>query len=309
MKYRYLVLLFIPFLLHCPKHTSPGTKKKIEVYYLASVVDDLSRSEPLITGLFNRNGIKLGYLDNHNAGYSLFLSRLGLYDLLDSLPLDFLITDVPITQHRFLSISRSMGYGIMNYEGVRFGIVSQYAESLSIQDRVSISVIAERTDVMWVIDRQFLGQPAVKVDFMVRHRELQDTSLSKIKIQSDPAWTARTAAFARRLTDTLNANVGAGGQILSDYALDRLARQAGVTAVVYPATMFLASPARTDLRLRDLLASMDAAVRMKKGVFTRDSLVKFQADNHCLLWGRVDKTTTALVPDPDGIYVLDLLLR
>ena len=309
MKYRYLVLLLIPFLLNCPKHPSPGTKKKIEVYYLASVVDDLSQSEPLITGLFTRGGIKIGYLDNHNAGYSLFLSRFGLYDLLDSLPLDFLITDVPVPGHHFLTIGRSMGYGIKNYEGVRFGIVCQNAETLSIQDRVSISVITERTDVMWVIDRQFLNQPAVKVEFLVRRRELQDTSLSKIKIKPDLAWTQRATTFARRLTDTLNAKVGTGGQVLSDFALDRLARAAGVTAVVYPPTMFLTSPAKSDLMLRDLLAGMDAAVRMKKVIFARDSLLKFQTDNHCLLWGKVDKTTAALVPDPHGIHVLDLLLR
>lgn len=309
MKYRYLPLLLIPFLLNCPKHPSPGGKKKIEVYYLASVLDDLSRPEPVITGLLKQEGIKLGYLDNHNAGYSLFLSRFGLYDLLDSLPLDFLITDVAVPGHRFLTIGRDLGYGIKNCEGVRFGIVHPGAETLSIHDRISISVIGERTDVMWVVDRQFLRQPPVKVEFMVRQRELQDTSLSRIKAKPDPVLTARASAFARRLNDTLDAVLATGGQVMPEYALGQLCRQAGVSAVLYPAAMIRTCPAKADLRLRDLLAGLDAAVRMKKVVFSRDSLLKFQADEDHLLWGKVDKTTAALVPDPDGFYVLDLLLR
>lgn len=309
MKRRYLLLFFILFLLNCPRHPSPGAKKKIEVYYLASILDDLAQPEPIITGLFTRSGLKIGRLENHNAGYSLFLSRLGLYTLLDSLPLDFIIADVPVPDHQFLTISRNLGYGIKKYDEIRFGVVCAGAETLSIQDQIMISVIKERTDILWVMEPWFLRQSPVRIEFMVRRRELQDTSLSRIKTKPDPTWNTRAALFTKRLNDTLKTKFSTGTLSFSEFILDRLARSADVNTVLYPGHMFFAYAAPTDFNLRDLLLGVDATVRLKKGVFPRDSLLKWQADNQYLMHGRPDKNTPALVPDPDGVYVLDLLLR
>ncbi len=309
MKRRYLLLFFIILLLNCPRHPSPGARKKIEVYYLASILADLARPEPIITGLFTRDGLKIGRLENHNAGYSLFLSRLGLYDLLDSLPLDFVIADVPVPDRRFLTISRNLGYRIKNYDGIRFGAVCADAETLSIQDQITLSVIKERTDILLVMEPRFLRQPPVRIDFLVRRRELQDTSLSRIKTRPDPTWNARAAAFIKRLNDTLNTKFSMTAPSFSEFILDRLARSAGVNTILYPGRMFLADTAPADFNLRDLLLAVDATVRLKKGVFPRDSLLKWQAANQYLMRGQPDKNTPALVPDPEGVYVLDLLLR
>ena len=154
MKYRYLLLFMVPFLLNCPKRMTPGSRHKIDMYYLGSLTDDLQRPEPLLAGVAGLKGLKVGYLDTDKPGYALFLERIGLYKLYNDLPLDFLVTTYPAFGENHLPVLKTMGYGIKNIEGIRFGMISLGKDTLTIHDQTKISLARERSDVLWVIEKK-----------------------------------------------------------------------------------------------------------------------------------------------------------
>jgi hypothetical protein len=308
MKYRFLLLLIIPFLLNCPKKISPGSRKKIEIYYLGSVTEDLNRIEPYLSGTASLKGIKIGYLDATGSGYGRFLGKLGLYELLNEMSLDFLITDDPVYGMNFFPISKAMGYGFKNIEGIRFAVVSLGKDSLTISDKIKISVIQERSDVQWIIEKNTLNRPPFKIDFLVRKRTLQDTNLTSIKIKPDPERTSKIVEFARSLTSALAVPIALGDQTLAEYALQRMAGHEGAAAILYSASLFRDPNRRAPMAVRDLVNQIDGTAKFAIKEMTKENLLKTQSDNKYLLWGTVGKDNSVLIPDPGGKDVLDLLL-
>jgi hypothetical protein len=308
VKRRYLLLLIIPFLLNCPKKISPGSRKKIEIYYLGSVTEDLNRIEPYLSGTASLKGIKIGYLDATGPGYGRFLGKLGLYELLNEMSLDFLITDDPVYGMNFFPISKAMGYGFKNIEGIRFAVVSLGKDSLTISDKIKISVIQERSDVQWIIEKNTLNRPPFKIDFLVRNRTLQDTNLTNIKMKPDPERSKRIAEFARSLTSALDAPVALGDQTLAGYALKRMTGREGAAAILYSTALFRDPTRRAPMSVRDLVNQVDGTAKFAKKEMNKEDLLKIQADNNYQLWGTVDKNNLVLIPDPGGKDVLDLLL-
>jgi hypothetical protein len=309
MKYRYLLLLIIPFLLNCPKRITPGSRHQIDMYYLGSLTEDLKRPDPLLAGIVDLKGLKVGYLDTDKPGYALFLEKIGLYDLYDSLPLDFLITNYPAHGENHLPVLKTMGYGIKNIEGIRFAILSLGKSALTIQDQTKISLARERSDVLWVIEDKNLNLPPYKISFIVSNRALLDTNQSKIKAKTDPERVKEIAAFARRLQDTLNVAVAPGSQTLAEYLFKKMAGKTGAGVILYPAALVPTTVSRTPITIRDILDNVDGSMRFIKIDMIRDSLLKVQAENNYLLWGTPGKKNTVLIPGPGGEYVLDLLLN
>jgi len=309
MKYRYLLLFMVPFLLNCPKRMTPGSRHQIDMYYLGSLTDDLQRPEPLLAGVAGLKGLKVGYLDTDKPGYALFLERIGLYKFYNDLPLDFLVTTYPAFGENHLPVLKTMGYGIKNIEGIRFGLISLGKDTLTIHDQTKISLARERSDVLWVIENKTLNRPPFKMSFIVSNRALLDTNQSKIISKSDPERVKRIAAFARRLQDTLNVTVDLGNQTLTEYLFKKMALKTGAGTILYPANLIPMTVSRTPITIRDILDNVDGAMRFIKKEMTKDSLLKTQVENNYLLWGTPGKKNTVLVPGPGGEYVLDLLLN
>jgi hypothetical protein len=308
MKYRYLLLFMVPFLLNCPKRISPGSRHKIDMYYLGSLTDDLQRPDPLLAGIADVKGIKVGYLNTDRPGYALFLGRIGLYKLFNDLPLDFLVTNYPAFDENHLPVLKTMGYGIKNIDGIRFAMISLGKDTLTIHDQTKISLARERSDVLWVIENKTLNRPPFKMSFIVSNRALLDTNQSKIISKPDPERIKKIAAFARQLHDTLNVTVDLGNQTLTEYAFKKIALKTGAGAILYPASLIPTTVSRTPITIRDILNNVDGSMRFIKKEMTRDSLLKAQAESNYLLWGTTGKKNTVLIPGPGGDYVLDLLL-
>lgn len=222
--------------------------------------------------------------------------------------LDFLITDDPVYGMNFFPISKVMGYGIKNIEGIRFAIVSLGKDSLTINDKIKISVIQERSDVQWIIEKSTLKRPLFKIDFLVRKRTLQDTNLTSIKMKPDPERSKKIVEFGRSLTSALDAPVALGNQTLAEYALQRMTGHEGASAILYSAALFRDPTRRAPMAVRDLVNQVDGTAKFAKKEMTRESLLKTQADNNYQIWGTVDKNNLVLIPDPGGNDVLDLLI-
>lgn len=309
MKYRYLLLLIVPFLLNCPKRMTPGARHTIEIYYFGSLTEDLARKDPFLAATADLKGVKVGYLDTDKPGYALFLQKIGLYKLFDDLSLDFLVTNCPAYGENYLPVLKTMGYGLKNIEGVRFAILSLGKDSLTIHDQTRISLARERSDVLWVIEKKVLDQPPFKMNFLVRNRVLLSASQSKFNIKPDPERIKRIAAFYGLLTDTLNVPVDLGNQTLAEFVLSRMARKTGAGAILYPADFVSASSSRSPITVRDLLNSVQGEITFVKKEMTGELLLQTQTKNNYLLWGKVGKTNPVLVPVSGGDYVLDLLLN
>jgi hypothetical protein len=309
MKYRWLLLFVSLLFLNCPKRISPGSRQVIDLYYIGSLTKDIEQPEPLLSGIAELKGLKIGYLDTDKPGFALFLERIGLYRLANDLPLDFIVTNFPVYDQEHLPVLKTMGYGIKNIGGIRFAVLSLGKDSLTIHEQTRISLARERSDVLWVIEKKILDQPPFKMSFMVSNRVLQNTGLGKIKNKPDPERVKNIAAFTRLLEDTLSAQIDLAGQPLAEYALKKMSLRTGAGVILYPASLILNPIPRTPFTVRDLLENIDGSLRFVKKEITRDSLLKDQQENNYLLWGKMGKTNTVLVPGPGGDYVLDLLLN
>jgi hypothetical protein len=162
-------LLVLPFILNCPKQIVPQVEK-IEVIYLSSLYDDLYRDEPFLAGVQHMEGIKIGHLITDEPFLATLLGRLGFYQLLDEYNLDFLVSDSLVYGLSYFPIGKSMGYGISNYKNIRFAVVSMNQDSSTIADEITLSLIKQRSDVLWVLDKNFLAAAPQEVTLHITDR-------------------------------------------------------------------------------------------------------------------------------------------
>ncbi len=298
----FICLIF----LNCPKRASVKTTK-IEVIYLSSLLDDINNPEPYLCSAKNFKGIKVGYLNFATPFMSRIFQRLGFYNILDAIPLDFLITNQPVYQNKFLSIPVDLGYGLKNYEGIRFAIFTKYRDSLGISEQIKLATIKERSDVLWIVDKNLLNSPPRAIDFIIRERILQDTIVKKIKINSDTTLLNTISNFQQLLSKTLQTKIFTANQPISEFIFSKLKQKYNTDLMIYPVNMIKNNILKDSLTIAEFMDNVDCDTKFKIKELTKSEVNKMLNKKIYAILGEIAKKNTALIPDPEGEYLFDLV--
>ena len=306
MRYLLCVLLIIPLLLNCPKKYAPKVDT-IHVYYLGSLYEDMYREPPLLSGTPAMDGIIIGHLETELPILRHILGKLGFFTLLDEFPIDYVMSDTLVYDVHYLSIQRKLGYGIKNYEGIRFAIARRGSDSLTINDQVQLTLIEQRSDILWLIDNDFIKTTPRRIDFYIENRALADTSNTALEVEPDTVLLNKIAAFRSRLDTLLNTTFVLAGKNFGEFVLSTIAEREDVNAIAYPPRMVVAQPQSDSVTFFETMQSIDWTARMRKATdMTNRDLTQLVDENGYALWGRVQKTNTCLVPDVQGKNLFDL---
>ncbi len=307
MKFNALFLLLIVLLINCPKKYAPKVEK-IEVLYLSSLYEDIYREEPYLTGLKNIPGIKIGYLETEPPSMARLLGRLGFYQLLDEFPLDFIICDTTIHNAHYMSIPKSMGYGITNYKGIRFAILSKDKDSLTIEDEVIMTLVRQRSDVLWVIDKNLISLPPQKIDFFIEARALTDTSMSALTVTHDTSLHNKLGNFKHMLDKVLNKKIDLESKRLDEYVLSKVALHDDVNIILYPETLFLDREVNDSLSIDELLRRVRCeTIFNESSRMTRAEIEQLSKERRYTVWGKLMKNNRVSLPDTQGTVLFDIL--
>ncbi|MEO0137386.1 MAG: hypothetical protein ABIL40_02275 [candidate division WOR-3 bacterium] len=304
-RHGWLLLLLLVF-LNCPKRVSIKTTK-LEVFYLSSLLDDINRPQPNLAGIHNLNGVKVGYLNFATPFMAQLFNRLGFYNLLDEISLDFLITNQPVPGTRFLSVPHDLGYGFKNYEGIRFAIFTQFRDSLNISEQIKLATIRERSDVLWVVNRELLNSPPMVIDFIIRERMLQDTMVKKLKLEPDSTMINKIENFRQLLSQTLQTPVDIANQPLSEFIFKKLKQKYNVNLMIYPVNMIKDNRACYSLTLAEFMDKVNCETKFKIQVLSKTEVNKILNDKIYAVIGNIANQNSVLVPDGEGTYLFDLI--
>lgn len=282
--------------------------EKIEVLYLSSLYEDIYREEPYLTGLKNIPGIKIGHLETEPQSMARLLGRLGFYQLLNEFPLDFVICDTTIHNARYMSIPASMGYGITNYRGIRFAILSKNKDSLTIEDEVIMTLVKQRSDVLWVIDKNLISLPPQKIDFLIEGRALTDTSMSALTVTPDTSLNNKLSNFKNMLDKVLNKKIDLEGTRLDEYVLSKVALHDHVNIVLYPETLFLDREVTNSLSINELLKKVQCeTIFSESRRMTKTEIEQLSIEKGYAVWGEFMKNNRVSLPDTQGTVLFDIL--
>lgn len=303
---QYSLLIFICLIfLHCPKRVSLKTSK-IEVIYLSSLLEDIKKPEPYLCSIADTGAITITYINFETPFMDQLFQRLGFYRLLNDTPLDFLVTNYPVYGYNFLPIHFDLGYGIKNIEGIRFGICSQYRDSLSISDQVKLATIKERSDILWIVDKKLLSLPPMQIDFIIRDRILQDTLLRNIKIVRDTTLQRKFNDFNESLDRLLNVKIDVNTTI-ANYIFSRVKQQKNINIMLYSEGLIKDSSVKNSITMGQFLSNVTCDTKFKIQDLSANEIKKIIKENGYQYWGDILKKNLALIPDKDGEYLFDLI--
>jgi len=304
-KISIFILLCLIF-LNCPKRMSVKTTR-IEAVYLSSLIDDINNSEPYLCSVKNFKGIKVGYLNFATPFMSQIFQRLGFYNILDEVPIDFLITNHPVIGQRFLSIPVDFGYGLKNFEGIRFGILSKYRDSLTISDQIRLATIKERSDVLWVIDKNFLRSSPVQIDFIISERILKDTIMKKIKVELDTVILNKIKNFKDLLNQSLQMKISTNNLSISEFIFSKVKQKYNVNIMLYPLNMIKDNTTKDYFTIAEFMDRVNCDTRFKVKELTKSEINKMLNEKTYAVSGNITRNNIALIPDPEGEYLFDLI--
>ncbi|UCG93312.1 MAG: hypothetical protein JSV97_06340 [candidate division WOR-3 bacterium] len=308
MRYYYLFSLIFLLLLNCPAKYVKRVSR-IETIYLSSLYEDIHREKPLLAGIRDIPGIKIGYLKTEPSSIALLLEQLGFYELLNETGIDFIIGDTPmvvLNDVDYFLIPRSMGYAITNYNNLRFAILSQDRDSLTISDRIQLSLVQQRSDIFWIIDNQVFESPPKKINFVVKDRMLSDTTTTAIQTKTDTALLQRLIHFRIMVDEALSKNIYLENKKLDDYILSAVAQRAGVEVIVYPRKLFHNVIERDSMSLEEILTNVACEFKFKIIEMDKKDIVTLSKDQNYQIWGTVAEANRVLLPGDDGNYLYNL---
>ncbi|MCK4941009.1 hypothetical protein KAS45_02860 [candidate division WOR-3 bacterium] len=304
MKFRLLLVSLIAFSLFCTKGVVTKVNK-IEVIYLGSLYQDIYREEPVSAGISHLPGIKLGHTLTEPVFMEYFMHKIGLYQLLNDLELDFVITDSAVYNQHYFPIPKSMGFALENFGDIRLAILSKDKDSLNINEQVQFSLVKERSDVLWVIDRDLLSLDPSVITFYITHRSLSDTSLSPIQSITDTARTRKVAQFREKMDQLLNKKISTAGRV-DEHLFSVLAQKEELDVIIYPDRLFVETVQTDSVSLRELMHSVAFEMRFKKVEMSDDEILDVCAINSYNKWGSMEKTNSVLLPDKiEGQHIFD----
>jgi hypothetical protein len=313
MKFWHLSLL-LPLVLNCPKQIVPHVET-IEIIYLSSLYDDLYRDNPFLAGVQHVEGIKVGHLITDEPFLAILLGRFGFYQLLDEYNLDFVVTDSLVHGLSYFPIGKSMGYGISNYKNIRFAMVSMDQDSLTIADEVTLSLIKQRSDVLWVLDKEFLAAAPQKVMLRITDRVLAETTMISLDVTIDTLLRNKLYRFRKSVDEYLDTKIYLKGKNFNDYILSTIATRTGVNVIAYPETLFRGTVDKDSVSLDEIIQNMSCTARFVKKDITKKALFDMLHEKNYVLWGTIMSQNLAMLPAEGAVsngntqageYVFDL---
>lgn len=306
MRFRYCVLLIIPLLLNCPRRYTPKVEK-IEVHYLGSLYEDIYREPPILSGTAAMPGIAVGHLEAEPPILTHILGKLGFYQFLNEFPIDYVLSETLVYNVHFLSIPRDLGYGIENYEGIRFALVRTGADSLTINDEIQLTLIRQRSDVLWIINQDFIQTEPRTIDFYIENRQLADTSISAIEVVPDTALITKISDFRQRLDAFLRTTFYLNGKTLDEYVLSTIAEREEVNAIIYPRDVFFTKSGSDTMTLSEMIDMADWELKFQKiADITEDEISQLTEEKEYVVWGNVRRKNDVLAPSDQGTRFFDL---
>jgi hypothetical protein len=296
-------------LLNCPKSHRPDVDR-IGVTYLSSLYRDIKSDKPLLAGIKDVEGITLGHTITEPRYISHLLSEFGFFELLTETGIDYVIADprlVQLDNMNYFIVPYDLGYVISNYEGIRFAILSKGKDSLTIQEKISVEIVNQRSDIMWIIDPAFLPSPPMTYYFYVKNRALADTSTSTFETTVDTLLAHRLHDCIRKVQDILNRSVTLNGPSVKEFTLSTLKRNEAVDIVLYPPDMFKSEPGATHITIEDFITAVACEQRFETKRMSREKLEETQVKEGLLLYGEIDETNAVLYPSAFGRSLFDLL--
>lgn len=282
--------------------------------YIGSLYDDLFREKPILTGIHTLEGMTLGHVYSDMPFMYVLLQRLGFFQLLNETGIRYVIGDpgtMRIDNMNYFLIPLTMGYVIENYKGIRFGIISQPFDSLTIDHKVNFTIAQQRSDILWVINQEFLALSPRKISFFIKDRGLADTSTTAFTFRPDTTLLRKTKYLRQQLEQILTRNVQLDNQTVEHYVFTTLQKLQDVDVILYSQSLLHST--RKDIRaesvtLKEFLAAVACNNRFSRYLNITDEKVQSLIVEHGYLqWGTVTSKNNVLVPDPNGNYVFDLL--
>jgi hypothetical protein len=308
VKLRNILLLVVLVLLYCPGKYTPSVKK-IDVLYLSSLFDDLYRDEPLMAGTRHDSAIVVGHLIPRYPVMTMVLGKLGFYELLDSAGIDFIISDTALFLPRCCEcyvIPTSSGYAIMNYQGVRFAIFAHDRDTFDIDAEIKRAIVEQRSDILWMLDRDFLNTPPRHIQFFIENRGLADTSTMPISAVVDTGFIHRLRDFRAAVERTLATIIPLQGKPLTDFVLSQVAGNANTNTLLYPASLFHGSVDADTITLEQMIETVAFEMKYKKiSRMVKSDIQDLTEVHDYLLWGTLRDTNAVLVPDPQGEFLFN----
>jgi len=308
------LLLVLPFVLNCPKQIVPQVEK-IEIIYLSSLYADLYRDEPFLAGVQHVEGIKIGHLITDEPFLATLLGRLGFYQLLDEYNLDFVVADSLVHGLSYFPIGKSMGYGISNYKNIRFAVVSKDQDSLTIADEITLSLIKQRSDILWVLDKNLFAAAPQKVTLRITNRVLAETTMTSLDVTIDTLLRDKLYRFRKSLDDHISKKIYLEDKNFNEYILSTIAMRNGVNVIAYPDTLFRGTVDEDSVSLGEIIHNMLCTFRFIKVAISKTALLEMFQEKNYLLWGTIMNQNSAMLPAAGAVsaggtevgeYVFDL---
>lgn len=304
MKLRLLLATVLLVYLSCMAGVGARVKR-VDVVYIGSIWDDLQHEIPHGALAVDTSSIKIGHTLTTPLFLEYFLQRMGLHSLLEELGFDFVISDTLVRDRAFFPVAKNMGYAIKNYGDIRFALVSSPADSMTLQDRIQLTLLEERSDIIWVIDRAMLAHAPSLIRFHVSERSLADTSISKITGATDPARLAKIRNFRVKVKGQLDRKIPVMGR-LDEHLFSVIAGRESVDAIIYPPGLFTPIAAADSMTLAEIMRAVAFETRFRKAEIPGDEVIRLSNTGGYLRWGTTKPQTRVLVPDTvAGKYLFD----
>jgi hypothetical protein len=303
VKYHVVLLVLLLVALHCTSGVV-SRANKISVLYIGSIYRDMYRENPVSAGLAATPGIKVAHTLTKPVFLEYYLYRMGLSDLLEELAIDYVISDTLVQDRKFFGIQKSMGYAITNYEGIRFAVLCSL-DPMTIKDQVQLSLVQERNDVVWVVDRPVLDLQPSMINFYISNRTLSDTSMSTIKVEPDTSLTRRIKEFRNRIDDEIHRKFYVGGRV-DEHVLSLVAEKQAVNMIIYPEDLFVRAINADSLTLHELMDCVAFEKKFRKTEMNRDEVSEIRQAKGLLQWGNAKDDNAVLIPDElAGKHIFD----
>lgn len=308
---RYLFLLIFPLLFNCPKKYAPDVES-IEVLYVSSLYNDIYQDQPILAGIKGLPGLKVGHLKTNPPFMSIILGRLGFYELLNETGIDFVIAD-SLTfwtdNINYFLVPKSMGYAITNYEGIRFAILRKDKDSLAIADEIQISLVKQRSDVLWIIENRLLDIAPIRINFFIKDRGLADTTMTALKVETDSSLYGKIKEFKNKVEQTLKQKIYLEQKNLKAYILSAVSLNEGVNIILYAQGLFINDISSDSITLEEILNSVVCEMKFSKMVMNKKQIQELNKEKEYKTWGKLKKNNNVLLPDEYGTYLFDMFYK
>lgn len=309
MKYRTLLLIVCALILNCPKSHKPKVDR-IEITYLSSLYQDIASEKPLLAGIKETEGITLGHIVTEPRYTAVLLGEFGFFDLLSKTGIDYIIADpqtINLDNVNYFIVPYNLGYVISNYEGIRFALLSKGKDSLTIQDQITVEIVNQRSDIMWIIEPGFLASPPKTYYFYVRNRGLADTSTATFTTSIDTLLAEQLHDCARRVQDILSRSITLTVPSIKEFTLSTAIANEQVDIILYPSDLFKKDLQVTTLTISDFTSAVACEQHFQKAVMSRSQVEHILEEQRFMLYGDLKDGNQVLYPAVQGKYLFEML--